>query len=282
MSIKLIIDSTADISETSKKKIDYIVPLTVNFGSEEFIDGVNISNYDFYKKLQISEHFPTTSQAGPDKFLKIFNQMDKNDSAIVITLAANLSGTYQSAVLAAQDYDNIHIINSESVALGSAILIEYAIELIDQGLDLEEIIDELEEKKKKIRILGIFDTLEYLQRGGRLSKAAAFAGEILKIKPLISIEAGEITVPAKARGNKKAISIFNKELSENCDINYDLPFSFGYTGLSDENLVNYFESSKDLWTESYDHISIGSVVGTHAGPGAIAIAYFKKQYYMKL
>ncbi|WP_103980805.1 DegV family protein [Helcococcus massiliensis] len=276
MSIKLIIDSTADIRETIKKKIDYIVPLTVNFGNEEFIDGVNISNYDFYKKLQTSDLSPTTSQAGPDNFIKVFDQIDKNDSALVITLAANLSGTYQSAILAAQDYDNIHIVNSESVALGSGILIEYAIELIDQGLALDEIIDELEEKKKKIRILGIFDTLEYLQRGGRLSKAAAFAGEILKIKPLISIEAGEITVPAKARGNKKAISIFNKELSENSEINYDLPFLFGYTGLSDENLVNYFESSKDLWTESYDHISIGSVVGTHAGPGAIAIAYFKK------
>lgn len=276
MSIKLIIDSTADIRETIKKKIDYIVPLTVNFGSEEFIDGVNISNYDFYKKLQTSDLSPTTSQAGPDNFIKVFDQIDKNDSALVITLAANLSGTYQSAILAAQDYDNIHIVNSESVALGLGILIEYAIKLIDQGLTLEEIIDELEEKKKKIRILGIFDTLEYLQKGGRLSKAAAFAGEILKIKPIISIEAGEITVPAKARGNKKAISIFNKELSENSEINYDLPFSFGYTGLSDENLVNYFEYSKDLWPESYDHISIGSVVGTHAGPGAIAIAYFKK------
>lgn len=276
MSIKLIIDSTADIRETSKKKIDYIVPLTVSFGNEEFIDGVNISNYDFYKKLQTSDLSPITSQSGPDNFIKVFDQIDKNDSALVITIAANLSGTYQSAILAAQDYDNIHIVNSESVALGSGILIEYAIKLIDQGLALEEIIDELEEKKKKIRILGIFDTLEYLQRGGRLSKAAAFAGEILKIKPLISIEAGEITVPAKARGNKKAISLFNKELSENSEINYHLPFSFGYTGLSDENLVNYFESSKDLWPENYDHISIGSVVGTHAGPDAIAIAYFKK------
>ena len=275
MSIKLIIDSTANIRESSKKKIDYIVPLTVHFGSEEFIDGVTISNDEFYTKLQTNENFPSTSQATPDKFMKVFDQIDKEDSAIVITISSNLSGTYQSAVLAASEYDNIHVIDSEAVTIAAGVLIEYAIDLVEQGLALEDIIDELEEKKKKIELLGIFDTLEYLQKGGRLSKTAAFAGEILKIKPIISIIAGDITVPAKTRGNKKAISIFNKELSENCDINNDLPFLFGYTGLSDENLVNYFESSKDLWSESYDHISIGSVVGTHAGPGAIAIAYFK-------
>ena len=275
MSIKLIIDSTANIRESSKKKIDYIVPLTVHFGSEEFIDGVTISNDEFYTKLQTNENFPSTSQATPDKFMKVFDQIDKEDSAIVITISSNLSGTYQSAVLAASEYDNIHVIDSEAVTIAAGVLIEYAIDLVEQGLTLEDIIDELEEKKKKIELLGIFDTLEYLQKGGRLSKTAAFAGEILKIKPIISIISGDITVPAKTRGNKKAISIFNKELSENCDINYDLPFLFGYTGLSDENLVNYFESSKDLWSESYDHISIGSVVGTHAGPGAIAIAYFK-------
>src|SRR5574344_217719 len=275
MSIKLIIDSTANIRESSKKKIDYIVPLTVHFGSEEFIDGVTISNDEFYTKLQTNENFPSTSQATPDKFMKVFDQIDKEDSAIVITISSNLSGTYQSAVLAASEYDNIHVIDSEAVTIAAGVLIEYAIDLVEQGLALEDIIDELEEKKKKIELLGIFDTLEYLQKGGRLSKSAAFAGEILKIKPIISIISGNITVPAKTRGNKKAISIFNKELSENCDINNDLPFLFGYTGLSDENLVNYFESSKDLWSESYDHISIGSVVGTHAGPGAIAIAYFK-------
>lgn len=275
MSIKLIIDSTANIRESSKKKIDYIVPLTVHFGSEEFIDGVTISNDEFYTKLQTNENFPSTSQATPDKFMKVFDQIDKEDSAIVITISSNLSGTYQSAVLAASEYDNIHVIDSEAVTIAAGVLIEYAIDLVEQGLALEDIIDELEEKKKKIELLGIFDTLEYLQKGGRLSKSAAFAGEILKIKPIISIISGDITVPAKTRGNKKAISIFNKELSENCDINNDLPFLFGYTGLSDENLVNYFESSKDLWSESYDHISIGSVVGTHAGPGAIAIAYFK-------
>ena len=275
MSIKLIIDSTANIRESSKKKIDYIVPLNVHFGSEEFIDGVTISNDEFYTKLQTTEDFPSTSQATPDKFMKVFDQIDKEDSAIVITISSNLSGTYQSAVLAASEYDNIHVIDSEAVTIGAGVLIEYAIDLIEQGLALEDIIDELEEKKKKIELLGIFDTLEYLQKGGRLSKTAAFAGEILKIKPIISIISGDITVPAKTRGNKKAISVFNKELSENCDINYDLPFLFGYTGLSDENLVNYFESSKDFWSKSYDHISIGSVVGTHAGPGAIAIAYFK-------
>lgn len=275
MSIKLIIDSTANIRESSKKKIDYIVPLTVHFGSEEFIDGVTISNDEFYTKLQTNENFPSTSQATPDKFMKVFDQIDKEDSAIVITISSNLSGTYQSAVLAASEYDNIHVIDSEAVTIAAGVLIEYAIDLVEQGLALEDIIDELEEKKKKIELLGIFDTLEYLQKGGRLSKSAAFAGEILKIKPIISIISGDITVPAKTRGNKKAISIFNKELSENCDINNDLPLLFGYTGLSDENLVNYFESSKDLWSESYDHISIGSVVGTHAGPGAIAIAYFK-------
>ena len=183
MNTRIIVDSTADLMPEFKSRV-HIVPLTVTFGDEEFIDGVTIDHKTFYEKLIESDVLPTTSQATPDAFIKEFEKAkEAKEAVIVITLASKFSGTYQSATIAAEDYDNIYIVDSASAAMGSGILVELAFRLLDEGKSAQEIATILEEEKKKIIIVALVDTLEYLKKGGRISKAVAFAGGVLNIKP---------------------------------------------------------------------------------------------------
>lgn len=183
MSVRIIIDSTTDLAPELRGQVE-IVPLTVNFGTEEFIDGVTITHEEFYNKLIESDVLPTTSQATPAAFEKAFEEVAAaGDSAVVITLAAQFSGTCQSARIAAEDYDNIYVVDSGSVTLGAGILTEYALRCVRSGMEAAEIADRLEQKKEDICLIAMLDTLEYLKKGGRISAAVAFAGGLLNIKP---------------------------------------------------------------------------------------------------
>ena len=222
---------------------------------------------------------PSTSQASPAGFEEKYEQVHSaGDSAVVITVASKVSGTYQSAVIAADGYENIHIVDSGSVAIGSGILTELALQLRDAGLDAAQIAARLEEEKKKVRIVAAVDTLEYLKRGGRISKTVAFAGGLLNIKPLLGVTDGEILLLGKARGNKQANNMLVEEIAKTGGIDCSRPVMLGYTGLSDELLQNFIAGSQDLWTPLPEVATtvIGSVIGTHAGPGAVAVAYFCK------
>lgn len=278
MSVQIIVDSTADLIPALKQKV-LTVPLTVHFGQEEFIDGVNIDHKTFYEKLISGGTLPSTSQASPAGFEEKYEQVHSaGDSAVVITVASKVSGTYQSAVIAADGYENIHIVDSGSVAIGSGILTELALQLRDAGLDAAQIAARLEEEKKKVRIVAAVDTLEYLKRGGRISKTVAFAGGLLNIKPLLGVTDGEILLLGKARGNKQANNMLVEEIAKTGGIDCSRPVMLGYTGLSDELLQNFIAGSQDLWTPLPEVATtvIGSVIGTHAGPGAVAVAYFCK------
>ena len=202
MNTRIIVDSTSDLMPEFKSRV-HTVPLTVNFGDEEYIDGVTIDHKTFYEKLIESDVLPTTSQATPDAFMKEFEKAkESGDAAVVITLASKFSGTYQSATIAAEDYDNIYIVDSSSAAMGSGILVELAFRLLDEGKSAKEIAKTLEEEKKKIIIVALVDTLEYLKKGGRISKAVAFAGGVLNIKPVLSVVDGEINMLGKAGRSK--------------------------------------------------------------------------------
>ena len=278
MSVKIIVDSTADLIPALKERV-LTVPLTVHFGQEEFIDGVTIDHKTFYEKLLSGDTLPSTSQASPAGFEEKYAQIRAaGDSAVVITVASKVSGTYQSAVIAAEDYENIHIVDGGSVAIGSGILTELALQLADDGLDAPQIAARLEEEKKNLRVVAVVDTLEYLKRGGRISKTVAFAGGLLNIKPIIGVTDGEILILGKARGNKQANQLLVDEIEKSGSIDFSRPVMLGYTGLSDELLQNFIVGSKDLWSSLPElHSSIiGSVIGTHAGPGAVAVAYFCK------
>lgn len=279
MKVKIIVDSTADLIPETKEQV-CVVPLTVHFGEEEYIDGVTIDHKAFYEKLIETDVMPSTSQATPAAFDESFAAVAAaGESAVVITLAATLSGTYQSAVIAAGEYENIYVVDSETAAIGTGILAELALQLAQDGLSAKEIADRLEEEKKNICIVALVDTLEYLKRGGRVSKSVAFAGTLLNIKPVLAVRNGEILMLGKARGSKQGNNLLVQQINKAGGVDFDRPVLLGYTGLTDVLLKKYIEDSKPLWeagTEALRTTVIGSVIGTHAGPGAVAVAFFKK------
>ena len=280
MNVNLIIDSTTDLRPGLRERF-IVVPLTVHFGEEEYIDGVTISHREFYEKLVESDALPSTSQAVPAAFADVFEQVvSRGETAVVLTLASQLSGTYQSAMIAANDYpDSIFVVDGTSVAIGTGILAELALRLRDQGLSAAQIAAKLEEEKGNIRIVALLDTLEYLKRGGRISATVAFAGSLLSIKPVIAVQDGVIQMLGKARGSKQGNNLLVQQIANAGGVDFDKPLLLGYSGLSDALLLKYIKDSRALWENGTDNLpitSIGSVVGTHAGPGAIAVAFFRK------
>ncbi len=280
MSIRIIVDSTADLTDQVRARVQ-VVPLTIRFGEEEYIDGVTISSHQFYEKLVESDVLPTTSQATPFVFEKVFAEaVEAGDSVVCITCSSKLSGTYQSAVIAAEAYPGkVYVVDSESIAIGSGILTEYALRLVDRGLDAEHITWKLLQKRGSIRVLALLDTLEYLKKGGRISKTVAFAGGLLNIKPVICIEAGEIKLLGKARGSRQGNNLLVQEIEKAGGVDFDKPLLLGYTGLSNVLLKKYIADSASMWEGRAEMLPVkivGSTVGTHVGPGAVAAAFFAK------
>lgn len=279
MRTRIIVDSTADLMPEILNRV-HVVPLTVHFGEEELVDGVTIDKKTFYERLVESDVLPSTSQATPEAFMREFEKTKQaGEQAVVITVASKLSGTYQSAVLAAREYEHIHIVDSSTVAIGSSILVELACKLLDEGMNAKEIAQNLEEEKKKIVIVALVDTLEYLKKGGRISKTVAMVGGVLNIKPVLSIIDGEINMLGKARGSKMGNNLLIQEIEKAGGVDFAKPVLLGYAGLSDTLLLKYIEDSKHIWEGNLDEVRytvVGSVVGTHVGPGAVAVAFFKK------
>ena len=278
MKTRIIVDSTADLMPEYKSRV-HTVPLTVHFGQQEFIDGVTIDHKTFYEKLIESDVLPTTSQATPDAFMQEFEQVKAaGEEAVVITLASQFSGTYQSAMIAAAEYEHVYVVDSASAAMGSGILAELAFRLLDAGKSAREIAATLEEEKKKIVVVALVDTLEYLKKGGRISKAVAFAGGVLNIKPVLSVVDGEINMLGKARGSKMGNNLLVQEIDKAGGIDFTKPVLLGYSGISDALLQKYIEDSRHIWEgnlEKVRYTTVGSVIGTHAGPGAVVVAFFK-------
>lgn len=278
MKTRIIVDSTADLTPEYKERVQ-TVPLTVYFGEQEFIDGVTIDKKAFYEKLIETNVSPTTSQPTPDAFISEFEKVkEAGESAVVITLSSKLSGTYQSAKIAAEEYENIYIVDGMSATVGTGILVELAIRLLDEGKSAKEIAEILEREKEKVLVVALIDTLEYLKRGGRISKTAAMVGGVLNIKPVISVDGGVVNILSKARGSKMGNNLLVEEIEKMGGIDFSKPVLLGYTGNSDDMLLKYIEDSKKLWDGNLDEIryeTVGSVIGTHAGPGAVAVAFFK-------
>lgn len=279
MCVRIIVDSSTDVSEKYREKIQF-VPLTVRFGDKEYLDGVEISKHQFYEMLVESDVLPTTSQATPAAFAGYLESVaSAGDSAVVITLSSKLSGTYQSAVLAAEEYPNIYVVDSQSVAIGTGVLAQYAVELAQQGMGAEEIAQVLTQQREKVCVVALLDTLEYLKKGGRISKTVAFAGGVLNIKPVVTVQDGAVALIGKARGSRNGNNLLVEKINQAGGVDFDRPVLLGYTGLSPALLEKYVEDSKALWEKHVDQLDgclLCSVIGTHVGPGAVAVAFFKK------
>ena len=280
MSVRIIVDSTADLPQNIKHRFS-IVPLPLFFGEEEYLDGVTIDHKAFYEKLVESDVLPTTSQPTPDAFAQAYQAaLEEGHEALVITVSSQLSGTYQSACIAAEDFPGkVRVVDSLSVAIGTGALAQLALSLAEAGMNAEAIAQKLERQRENLKVIAMVDTLEYLKRGGRVSKTAAIAGELLSIKPVIGIREGKVAILGKARGSKQANNLLVKLINESGGVDFTKPVILGYTGLSDALLQKYITDSAELWKESPTPLTVtivGSVIGTHAGPGAIAAAFFAK------
>lgn len=281
MAIKFIIDSGSDLLPEEAQKLGLIhLPLTVRFGEEEYLDGVNISHREFYEKLIESDTLPKTSQVTPSRFAEVYEKVvSQGDTAVVVTLSGKLSGTYQSAVVAAADYEGkVFVVDSENVALGERIVIMRGLELAKEGLSAAEIKAKLDKEKKKVRLIALLDTLEYLKKGGRISSTVAFVGGVLSIKPVIQVIDGEVKQVGKARGSKQGNNLLREMVKECGGINFEKPYYLAYSGLSDDLLQKYVQDSAELWEGKTDELpisTVGATIGTYAGPGAIAVTFFE-------
>ena len=278
MSVKIVVDSTVDLTPEVKAQVK-VVPLSIFFGETEYKDGVTITADKFYEMLVNSETLPTTSQPTPAAFEDVYRELvEAGHEVVVITIASKLSGTYQSATIAAEEFPGkVFVVDSRNAAIASGVLAEYAVQLAEQGKGGEQILNELMELRKHVRLYAIVDTLEYLKKGGRLSSTVAFVGGVLNLKPLICVEDGEIKTLGKARGMKAAFSMLTKECGNNGGIDHAKPVLLGYTGNSNEQLRKYMETNAEV--EPYENRApiIGATIGVHAGPGAVALAFFSKE-----
>ncbi len=282
--IRILTDSTADLLPQQASALGVrVVPLTIHFGDTHFLDGVELTSEQFYGMLAGCEKLPTTSQPAPGEFLREFlDARDAGDDVICILLSSALSGTFQSAQIAAAeaDYDRIFLVDSCSVTLGLQLLVRRAAHLAAAGLTAPEIAEHLEQAKQHLRLFAIVDTLKYLHRGGRLSAAAALAGGLLGVKPLITItQEGSISLAGKARGLPGAYVALFKKIDEAGGIADPDSVLVGSTGTADSTgpIVRYLTQNLSLPEPGV--YSIGAVVGTHAGPGACGIAFFAKDSF---
>ncbi len=283
MPIQIITDSASDISQAEAKALNIdVLPLKTIFGEEEYLDGVTIDHVAFYNKLIESDVLPTTSQLSPFDFEKAFRSAVENGNEVIcITVSSKLSGCYQSANIAAEDFPGkVTVVDSLSVAIGERNLVDLAVQERNAGKHCAEIVAYLNEMTSKLRLIALVDTLEYLKKGGRVSSATAMAGTLLGIKPVIAVENGAIAMLGKARGSKNGNNLLMSLVERSGGIDFSLPFSLAYSGLDDTLLRKYISDSASLYDGKATHLpvhTIGSTIGTHAGPGAIAVAFFSNQ-----
>ena len=280
MKIRIITDSASDMPAVHRPEVA-VLSMTVTFGAEEFQDGINLTHHQFYEKLIEGEDLPTTSQISPSQFEEVFQAaVDAGETVVAVVLSAKLSGTYQSACIAAEEFPGqVFVVDSANATLGELVLVERAVELMDQGLDAAAIAARLEEEKKEVRLVGLLDTLEYLKRGGRVSAPVALVGGLLAIKPVVAVQDGEVVVLGKARGSKNGNNLLVQEIQKTGGVDFGRPYRLGYTGLDDSLLRKYIEDSSALWSGHTDALpicTVGGTIGTHVGPGAVAVAFFRK------
>ena len=279
MAVKLIIDAGSDLTVAQAKELDVtLIPMSVRFGSKEYLSGVDITNEEFYNRLTKEKELPTTSQPTPYAFDEVYQQVvDAGDEAVVLCVSSALSGTYQSACIAADGLeDRIFVVDTRAVSVAEKILLDYAISLRNHGANAQAIAAELEKKKEDVCVFGAVETLEYLIKGGRLSKTAGAVGSVLGIRPVLHLVDGALEVAGKARGAKAAITMTHQFISD-VGIDFTMPCGLGYTGNDPKVLSPFLEAQNASWSgQDIPVYNVGSTVGTHTGPGLFLVAFFKK------
>lgn len=281
MSIRIITDSASDMSPAEHPALR-VLPLSVTFGTDVYMDGVDIDHQRFYEMLVERDELPKTGQVNLYAFSQaIAEAREAGDEAVIITVGAKLSGTNQSArtALAEAPGGDVFVVDSNNVTLGERVLVEYALRLVDEGRSAAQIAAAVEAVRDRVVVIGLLETLEYLVRGGRLSAAAGAVGTLLNVKPVVAAEDGLIVQLGKARGSKNGRNLLNQKVEKAGGVDFSMPLALGYTGLSDVVLKKYIEDSAALWAGHVENElpihTIGATIGTHVGPGAVAVAFFR-------
>ncbi|MCL2474717.1 MAG: DegV family protein [Chloroflexi bacterium] len=279
--IKIYTDSAADITRKQAAEMSVgLIPLKISFQGTTYYQEDDEGFIGFYELLKDSKYLPTTSQASPAEYMQIFEDAKKNgDSVIIITISSKLSGTVLAAHVAKENcgYADIFIIDSLGAVISQRILVEYAVTLRDRGLSASEIYDKVMEARLRVRLWAFVDTLEYLHKGGRLSKSAAFVGGVLNIKPIIHFSDGALAMTEKARGVKSALRIIMEHIEEDGERDEEVPVYFAYSGADTSVCENFRKMVKEKFNCYGQMYPIGGVVGIHVGPNAMAIVYLQKK-----
>lgn len=277
--VRIIVDSGSDLlPEVAKERGIEVLPLLANVDGTEYRDGIDLGRDAFYELLEETGSFPKTSQVSPHMFAEAFREArEAGDEVIALTLSSALSGTYQSAKLAQAmvGEEGIYVIDSLSATYVIALVAEYACALRDEGLSTKQIVSEIERFKGRVKLVAVLDTLEYLQRGGRLPKAAARIGEAAKLKPVVVItEEGEVGLSTAVLGRKRALDALVKNVAK-CPADPAFPAIpiYSYGTKSCEKMI---ERLADTGMELSDKRQIGFVIGSHIGPGAYGVVYVAK------
>ena len=287
----LMTDSCCDLTDHMAKELELnVVPLTVHMDGKDYanlLDGSEISFEDFYKNIRAGI-LGTTSAANVGQFEDAMRAVLAQGKDIVsINFSSALSATYQNAVIAAKTMadespdSRVYVVDSLSASLGQGLLLYLAVQKKREGLSAEELVQWVEENKLHIDHWFTVDDLNYLKMGGRLSAGAAFFGSMLSIKPVITITDGVVELLGKARGSKNGRNLLTQQVEAAGGIDFSMPIELAYAGLDDALLRKYVEDSRHIWEGhvALDDLpvhTVGATIGTHVGPGAIALAFFKR------
>ena len=275
----IVLDSTADFPDAEEHHANWrVVPLYVNFGTESYKDGVDLTAREFYERLRTSSQLPTTSQPTPGDFLAVYEELAQRYERILsVHIASNLSGTFQSAGTAASMLggDRVRTIDSESASVAISMLALAIQRRLDRGTTDEEIDALVVRYLTEHGLLFTVDTLEFLARGGRIGRAKAFAGQLMNVKPILSIQDGEVLPVKRVRGNRKAFQEFVDALTSQTEDTPALRVGIAHADAPErmaelEKMVRHLRSNAQIEMET----SLGAVIGAHAGPGTVGFFWF--------
>lgn len=277
--VKIVTDSSCDISMERCAELGVeLLPITVNFGEESYRANLDITNEEFYEKLATVQELPKTAQITPAQFEKIFQPYkESGDDVVCLFISSKMSGTLQSARVAKNilGAENILLPDTLNVTFALGLLVEEAVKMRDAGMTGAEIVAKIQELIPRIRLFAMIEDLKYLKMGGRLSATSALVASILGICPIITLKDGLVEVVGKARGKKAAFAAIRKFVEKE-PISADYCVTIGNANVP-ENCKAFQEYMEDLLKKREVHVSsIGSIVGTHTGPGAVGLAYIKK------
>jgi DegV family protein with EDD domain len=275
--LHLVTDSTSDLLAGGAKELGItVVPLSVCFGEEQLRDGVDIDSSTFYKRLAAAQSLPTTSQPSPEKFAEVYRSLlqSPDDQVVSIHLPAHLSGTVQSATLAAREFPEgrVHIVDSWTISGGLQLLLRAAARERDEGADAATVVSNLERRRERVTCYVLLDTITYLHKGGRIGRAQAFLGGVLNVKPIVNVQRGEVGPAARVRSKQQGVAKMVELVQGNGPLEAISMMHGAAAGAAEEVRSRLTQVLPEL---DIPLGQLGPVVGTYAGPGSVGVAVLR-------